>query len=578
MIICGLKLTHDGAIALIDDNRLVCSIEMEKRNNNARFTEINDTSTIIEVLAEHGYRPEQVDHFIVDGWGGYDTEALAIQPRLRVNETVNQLSINNHQENYLLDIGQYHERNLKNDVLELLSCQGLKIGNHAFPYSSSLHVTGHILSAYCTSPFAVNQSSAYILIWDGGMYPRLYFFDADRRQVENLGPIFLLIGNIYTIFSQHFGPFKVEGSFAKDELSVAGKVMAYIALGNAQPGLFPLFNEIYTKQYDQPMGFANRFATEFKKQVAGIGYSDEDILLSFHLYLEKLLVDKLAKKIARHGHKSGNICLAGGCALNIKWNSAIRNSGSFKQVYVPPFPNDSGSAIGAACAGMLSFSGNTRLDWEVYAGPAFLRNQPDGDWIEKECSISDLAQLVHESQEPVLLLQGKAELGPRALGNRSIIGAATRTVMKDILNLVKDREDYRPVSPICMEEKATVMFTPGTPDPYMVFDHMVKEEWLDRIPAICHLDGSARLQTINAEQNEVVYNLLRAYEKISGIPLLCNTSANFKGKGFFPDVASAARWGRVNYIWSDGRLFEKKIKEIFPGCSEAVLDESSHNR
>lgn len=563
MITCGIKLTHDGAIALVEDNRLIFSIEMEKVHNSARYTEIGDTDTIRAILEENGYRPRDIDHFVLDGWGGYDPLALAAQPRLVIGEKINKLAVDNAGDPLLIDIAQYQERDPKNDVLQTWACSGLEIGKENFSYSTCLHVAGHVMSAYCTSPFAARGESAYVLVWDGGMYPRLYFFDAVQLRVTNLGPLFLLIGNIYTIFSQHFGPFKVTGSFAKDELSVAGKVMAYVALGREQKALFPIFTEIYIRCYDQPMGFANRFATEFKKAVAGMGYSDEDILLSFHIYLEKLLVEKLIKKIERNQKKSANICLAGGCALNIKWNSAIRNAGFFKQVYVPPFPNDSGSAIGAACTGIFATNKHYALDWDVYSGPQLIQDKPAAGWIEKTCSVRDLARLIHESGEPVLVLHGRAELGPRALGNRSIIGAASSDSMKDILNKVKDREDYRPVSPICIVEKAREIFIPGTPDPYMVFDHMVKKEWLRRIPAACHIDGSARLQTIDHSANEVVYDLLTEYEGLSGIPVLCNTSANFKGKGFFPDISSAAEWGRVNYIWSDDRLFEKVQKVVF---------------
>jgi len=130
--------------------------------------------------------------------------------------------------------------------------------------------------------------------------------------------------------------------------------------------------------------------------------------------------------------------------------------------------------------------------------------------------------------------------------------------MKAKLNAMKNRENYRPVAPICMEEFAPDIFAPGTPDPYMLFEHFVKEAWKERVPAICHLDGSARLQTVNAWRNPVVYDLLKAYFRLSGIPLLCNTSANLNGSGFFPDVQSAMRWDKANFIWSNDILYTKR--------------------
>lgn len=569
MKICGLKLTHDGSVALIEDNKLLFSIELEKIRNNARYTSIEDTQLIETILRDQGYSLSEIDHFAVDGWGGYDQEALALQPRLEIGEHTNKLSINDHGKPYQMGIAQYHERSSKHDVLEQWSFNDLLVRGKSYPYQTVLHVTGHIMSAYCSSPFAAAGEDAYVLVWDGGMFPRLYFFDTATGEVRNYGPIFLLIGNMYTIFSQHFGPFAVKGGFAKDSLSVAGKVMAYIALGKKREELFSIFDDIYHQLYDTPMGFANIFANEFKRRISGMDYRDEDILCTFHHYLSQILVEKLAKKVSRLPHASRNICLAGGCALNIKWNSDVRNSGAFANVYVPPFPNDSGSAIGAACSVMYAQTGNPALDWSVYAGPEAATGELPEGWIEKTCSVAQLAMLLHKENEPVVFHHGRAELGPRALGNRSILAAPRSQRMKDILNEIKLREPYRPVSPICLEQHAPNIFAPGCPDPYMLFDHIVKDGWSERIPAICHLDGSARLQTVTPESNPVIAELLEAYFRLSGIPLLCNTSANFNGKGFFPDAASAMAWDKVNYVWCNGSLFERMEKISFRARASA---------
>jgi carbamoyltransferase len=562
MLVCGLKLTHDGSVAVIDNGRLLFNIEMEKLNNNKRYESIEDTSIIENVLVGNGISVKEIDQFAIDGWGGYDQDALAIQPRLEIGVGSNRLAATNNGSPYTLNIAQYHERNLSDDILKSFGADGLKIGSFTASYNSYLHVTGHVLSAYCTSPFASNLESSFVLIWDGGMFPRLYYYNVRTKTVSNLGPIFLLIGNIYTIFSQHFEPFKVNGPFAKDDLSIAGRVMAYIAYGKVEKKLFSYFDKIYAEHFSAPMGFANVFATQFKNSIANEKYTDQDVLASFHVYLENLLIEKIRKKIQRNPHDGMNLCIAGGCALNIKWNSAVRNSGLFKSVYVPPFPNDSGSAIGAACATINSKGKSPALTWDVYSGPHLRQSEPTG-WIRRDCSIKELATLLHETNEPVVFLNGRAELGPRALGNRSIVAAATTSGMKDTLNRIKGRESYRPVAPLCLEEHAVKIFEPGTPDPYMLFEHQVKAEWKNRIPAVCHLDGTARLQTVNRRENKNMTELLEAYMKQSGIPLLCNTSANLNGRGFFPDVQSAANWDKANYIWSDNTLFERAIKLTF---------------
>ncbi len=563
MIICGLKITHDGSIAVIKENKLLFSLELEKVNNNLRFESIEDTDIISDELAKFGLSVDDIDVFALDGWGGNDQEALAIQPRLTIGKDHNFLSAFSQKQQYQLGVAQYTENSLQEDILKPMHFSGLKIKDREFDYESYSHVAGHVMSSYCTSPFAAANENAFVLIWDGGMYPRLYHFDQGNHTVKNLGPLFLLIGNIYTIFSQHFGPFKVSTGFAKDSLSIAGKVMAYIAYGKVQPELINLFDDIYREHYTKPMGFANIFANEFKKAIKGKGYSDSDILRTFHQYVEQLLVEKLQKKIKRSGFETENLCIAGGCGLNIKWNSAIRSKQIVKNVYVPPFPNDSGSAIGVACAAYINATKKSAIDWTVYSGPDVITSKPVEGWSSKTCDIKELAALLHEKDEPVVVLNGRAELGPRALGNRSIIAPAVSPRMKSILNKVKQREDYRPVAPICLEEKASQYFDPGSHDPYMIFDHIVREEYRTIIPAILHLDDTARLQTVNSEDNPEIAELLREYEKLSGLAVLCNTSANFKGKGFFPDVHSATSWNETNFVWSNGILYEKDEKINF---------------
>ena len=173
-----------------------------------------------------------------------------------------------------------------------------------------------------------------------------------------------------------------------------------------------------------------------------------------------------------------------------------------------------------------------------------------------------MAEILHVFDEPMVHISDRAELGPRALGNRSIIAPAVNPSMKVRLNQVKNREEYRPVAPICMEEEAAAIFSPGNSDPYMLFDHKVKPEWMDKVPAICHIDGTARLQTISRDSNPRVYELLAAYKELSGVPVLCNTSANYSGKGFFPDVESVIKWDKVNMVWSNGKLYAKRGSEV----------------
>jgi carbamoyltransferase len=233
----------------------------------------------------------------------------------------------------------------------------------------------------------------------------------------------------------------------------------------------------------------------------------------------------------------------------------LRGSGLFEEIWIPPFPNDSGAAIGAACCEMFRESGHLALEWDVYSGPALARGAVPAGWRLQPADERRVAQLLHVEGEPVVVLSGRAEIGPRALGNRSILAPTTDPGMKDRLNAMKERAPYRPVAPICLTERAAEVFVPGGRDPYMLFEHRMRPGWAERVAAVVHLDGTARLQTIDESAGSAAGRILAAYEELSGIPVLCNTSANLSGRGFFPDVASAARWGGTRHIWSDGCLY-----------------------
>jgi len=545
MLICGVKTTHDGGVALVEDGRLVFSTEMEKLGNNERYAKIKDFATVFELLAEHGYRPEDVDHFVLDGW--YKTHKVQSW----------------HGQEFEAVLAPYRRGLLDDDLLRAYpgSVQDL-------PYLSFTHYAGHVASGYCASPFARAGAGSYVLAWDGWMFPFLYHVDGQTRQVTNCGPIMPVIGDSYLQLGQLFPPFDEPIEYPHI-LGLAGKIMAYIALGEVRPKavehidrtIDAAFHEVLAGRPDDDrfyqVGNGVEILKRIKKNVALAGVEPADMLASLHHALGRRLVEGVRRKVAAADFPDRNLVVVGGCGLNIKWNSALRDSGVFGTVWVPPFPNDSGSAIGTACAAMLTRTDRVALDWGVYSGPALKDSTPLPGWHREPCDLRDLARLMHDNDEPVVFLNGRAEIGPRALGNRSILAPAGSAKMKDLLNEVKDREFYRPVAPICLEESAPEIFSPGTPDPYMLFDHVVREDWKDRVPAVCHLDGTARLQTVNRDENAAVHELLTYYHELSGIPLLCNTSANHKGSGFFPDVRSAMEWGRVRLIWSDGTLFTR---------------------
>ncbi|MFI5925881.1 carbamoyltransferase N-terminal domain-containing protein [Micromonospora sp. NPDC051543] len=543
MLICGIKTTHDGGVALIDDGRLIFSYEMEKLNNNHRYAKIEDLSIVFDLLVQHGYRPEDVDHYVLDGW--FKTHKVLLWQGQEVEIT----------------LAPYRRGLIDTDVLRPYSFQTQDLS-----YLSFTHYAGHVASGYVTSPFAQAGQGSYVLSWDGWMFPFLYYIDGETRQVTSCGPVMPLIGEAYNQLGSLFPPFDEPIEYPH-VLAQAGKIMAYVALGQAREEVIEHLGNVTEAAFRHVLGAGRdddhfytvengkKILKEMKKTTAVPGVSTDDMLASLHVFLQRKLVDGVRRVVAESPFPDRNLVVVGGCALNIKWNSALRDSEVFDHVWVPPFPNDAGSALGTASAAMLSQSDRASLSWNVYSGPPLNAPDPLPSWKQQPCTLEDLALILHEQDEPVVFLNGLAELGPRALGNRSILAPAGSAKMKDLLNEYKERASYRPVAPICLQERAPEVFAPGTPDPYMLFDHQVRAEWVDRVPAICHLDGSARLQTVTAEENPAIFQLLTAYEALSGIPLLCNTSANFNGSGFFPNVRSAMEWGRIRLIWSDGTLY-----------------------
>ncbi|MFG3578701.1 carbamoyltransferase N-terminal domain-containing protein [Micromonospora chersina] len=570
MITAGLKLTQSGGIALLDNDRLVFNIEMQKIANGARYSNVDELDDLVTIMSRFGFGLGDVGRWAVDGWDGATNGHVPVLTGGTRCELL---------------VAPYRETDRVPDPGLPGSSGQVVIGGQTVDYESYVHVAGHLASAYCTSPFARRGEPSMVLVWDGGCFPRLYCVDADGR-IEPGGEAFPLIGHTYSMTSQYWGPFKRQHKSSHvDDLSVAGKMMAYIALGTAREEIKSVFREEFYEYFeaDSPRvrayrrtiigcgstgekshAYVHEFLTAVQQRTASLGVADEDVLASVHVFLEELLIDRVTRKIqAWKGGGAWNLCFAGGCALNIKWNSALRSHPTIKAMWVPPFPDDSGVAIGTACLTAADGKGLRPIHWGTRLGPEL---EPTADaprgWSTSPCTPEELARILHSTGKPAVVLHGRAELGPRALGGRSILAPAVDGTMKKLLNDVKGREHYRPVAPICLEEHAPTIFDPGTPDPHMLFEHWVRPEWIDRIPAIMHLDGTARLQTVNETDDPNLHAILREYYRCSGIPVLCNTSANYHGRSFFPDVASAIEWGQIDRVWSEGVLYQRDTASI----------------
>ena len=240
---------------------------------------------------------------------------------------------------------------------------------------------------------------------------------------------------------------------------------------------------------------------------------------------------------------ASNLCIAGGVALNCVANGRVAREAGFENVWIQPAAGDDGIAIGCAYYGYLEILKQRRafvMD-HSYVGKVY----PDQD-IEKATQkflvriqtaavrsddiCRDTAKLLAD-QKVIGWFQGGSEFGPRALGNRSLLADPRKAEMKDILNSrVKHRQPFRPFAPIVLAERVREIFEGEEDSPFMLIAKRVRPEWRDRIPAIVHVDGTARVQTVRAETNPVLYRLLREFEALTGVPVLINTSFNVKGE------------------------------------------------
>ncbi|MBC7582225.1 MAG: carbamoyltransferase [Tardiphaga sp.] len=256
---------------------------------------------------------------------------------------------------------------------------------------------------------------------------------------------------------------------------------------------------------------------------------------------EKVLLAR--SRWLRESTGARNLCIAGGVALNCVANGRIAREAGFDQVWIQPAAGDNGIAIGCAYYGWLeilkqprgyvmkhSYTGRTYPDADVETATQRTLVKAQTRAVRSDDICRDTAKLLAD-QQVIGWFQGGSEFGPRALGNRSLLADPCRPEMKDTLNSrVKHRQPFRPFAPIVLAERAHEIFEGEEDSPFMLIAKPVRVEWRNRIPAIVHVDGSARVQTVTEDTNPKLYRLLKEFEALTGVPVLLNTSFNVKGE------------------------------------------------
>jgi carbamoyltransferase len=260
-----------------------------------------------------------------------------------------------------------------------------------------------------------------------------------------------------------------------------------------------------------------------------------DLAYSVQKTLERCVVDMLEFYHGETG--SRRIAIAGGVGLNCVMNQRIAALPWVDDIFIQPAASDAGGSLGAAVEVLAQEGIRPEPMEHVYLGPSFSDEEIDGFiksyGLKARWEDNPAAYAAEQIANGKILAwyQGRMEFGPRALGNRSILADPRDPLMKDKINAtIKFREDFRPFAPAVLEERVSDCFVDGFPAPYMTLTFDVREEWKERLASITHVDGTARIQTVSKKTNPLFHELIANFEKISGIPVVINTSFNVKGQ------------------------------------------------
>ncbi len=502
MRILGIKPGHDGALALIEDGTLVYSIEGEK-NSFERYMHVTPSSLLDaasaacappDCIALGGWRhgsPAKGKHIGMGYWGVEDTT-------FRLTDTS-------------------------------------FFGSPVRLFEDS-HESSHVWSAYGLSPFA-DRYPCHVLVWEGQI-GRFYRLDSGGR-VTAFPQVIEQPGCKYQFLYTLADPNRTEPSVQHRPPEDAGKVMALAAFGTRRaPNLHEARFIDWILDCPDIIGMT-------KGQLAGSPFYDVGVESQAFKDLVRGVSDAIFGRYldwaSMHLEPGLPLAIGGGCGLNCEWNTNWLRSGLFSDVFVPPCVNDSGAAIGTAIHAQQLMTGSAAVKWNVYCGSIARAHGARAAALGCDTVPLDPAQVATDLAEGhvVATMHGRCEIGPRALGNRSLLADPRDARMLGRLNTIKQRESYRPIAPVVTAEAAAEFFDMSCLDRYMLYFSRVRDE---RIPAVTHVDGSARVQVVARNDNPLLWSILDSFGAQTGVPVLCNTSLNFKGRGFIDDVDDLLRY------------------------------------
>ena len=490
---------HDGAVAFLDEARLVFSVEAEK-DSNYRYAAIS----VADVLDAIGQLDAIPDVICTGGW-------------------------------WARDHYEYLHGSHRNSGYRGVAANGAIAEKGRFlkgrsDYFSSSHERSHVMCAFGMSPLP-KGTPCYALVWEGEI-GSFYEIDADVN-VCLVADVLGQPGNRYGLVYGLADPtFPKDGPYPRT--SDAGKLMALASFSNRNiptDAERDLLRFLMGTQYRKLSDYENLDRAPH----INVGLEDREFRNFAGIYSDAIF-DVFYQFAIANLKRGRPLVIGGGCGLNCDWNAKWKETGFFSDVFVPPVANDSGSAIGTAIDAQFHYTGNPKIEWDVYSGLAF-RAECNFDQNNYDIFDGD-NHLVADMLAHDLIFgwaHGRYEIGPRALGNRSILAAPFKDETRVRLNEIKQREQYRPIAPVCLREDAETWFGCVSDSPHMLFTYRATT---DKLRAVTHVNGTARLQTVTSRSNGRLHDLLVAFKARTGYGVMCNTSLNQRVLGSSPSAST----------------------------------------
>ena len=525
---------HDPAVALIRDNKIVAFVE-EERFNRIKHSEGFFPHRALEwVLKKEGIKITDIDKI-----GYYANPTMSNMVFQKIPQIVR---------SPIKIAGALRWK----EKLKRLPLEGLK---HHFKYKGEIEYIEHHLCHAASTFFLSGIKKSNILTIDGnGEAASTTMRYGNVSEIELLYEIKVphSLGYVYNAITEFLGFERNEGE---------GKVMGLAPYGDTYYPIFDKFikltkngfvidTRIITSENPiQPVYFTDYVVKKLgepRLPSEKIEKRHQDIAYSLQERLEQTALHLVERFIEITGNK--NLCLAGGVTLNCKMNGRILESGLIDDIFIQPAAGDAGCALGAALWLAHEEGFKFKKLEHVYFGPEYSDEE-----VEKALKIAKIpyekisdpsgtaAELLAQGKI-VGWFQGRMEAGPRALGNRSILADPRDPEIKDKLNyLVKHREPFRPFCPSLLDKAKKEYLENAYESPFMILSFKVPEEKRKEIPGVVHVDGTVRPQTVTKEANPKYYKLISEFEKLTGVPVVLNTSFNDKGQPIVENPGQAVK-------------------------------------